>query len=195
MKRNTKISAAVAAILGAPATTIVIAAPAETSTTAGTGIELQEVVVTATRREENLQNVPIAIQALTGDTLSKLNATTFDDYVKYLPNVTAQGLGPGQNNIYMRGLATGVTGIQGSGVVGSFPNVAIYLDEQSAQVPGRNLDIFAADLERIEVLARLSTTRTAAATSTTCRRPLHALTPTWASITRTRAARCRPTAW
>jgi outer membrane receptor protein involved in Fe transport len=152
MKRNPKISAAVAAILSAPATTIVIAAPAETSTTAGTGIELQEVVVTATRRAENLQNVPIAIQALTGDTLSQLNATTFDDYVKYLPNVTAQGLGPGQNNIYMRGLATGVTGIQGSGVVGSFPNVAIYLDEQSAQVPGRNLDIFAADLERIEVL-------------------------------------------
>jgi iron complex outermembrane recepter protein len=152
MKRNPKISAAVAAILSAPATTIVIAAPAETSATTGTGTELAEVVVTATRREENLQNVPITIQALTGDTLSKLNATTFDDYVKYLPNVTAQGLGPGQNNIYMRGLATGVTGIQGAGVVGSFPNVAIYLDDQSAQVPGRNLDIYAADLERIEVL-------------------------------------------
>src|SRR5215469_10352556 len=148
MKRNSKISAAVAAILSAPVPVMVFAA--DTSSTAGN--ELQEVIVTAQRRAENLQTVPITVTALTGETLSKLNVTTFDDYVKYLPNVTAQGLGPGQNNIYMRGLATGVTGIQGSGVVGSFPNVAIYLDEQSAQVPGRNLDIYAADLERIEVL-------------------------------------------
>jgi outer membrane receptor protein involved in Fe transport len=151
MKPKSKISAAVAAVLSAP--TIVVAAPADQAATGGGGNELQEIIVSATRREENLQNVPISIQALTGDTLAKLNVTTFDDYVKYLPNVTAQGNGPGQNNIYMRGLATGVTGIQGQGVVGSFPNVAIYLDDQSGQVPGRNLDIYAADLERIEVLA------------------------------------------
>ena len=41
--------------------------------------ELQEVIVTANRREENLQDVPITIQVLTGETLAKLNATTFDD--------------------------------------------------------------------------------------------------------------------
>jgi len=152
MKPNSKISAAVAAILSAPATAIVFAAPADTATATATRTELEEVIVTANRREENLQNVPITIQALTGDTLTKLNVTTFEDYVKFLPNVTAQGLGPGQNNIYMRGLSTGVTGLQGSGVVGPFPNVAVYLDDQSAQVPGRNLDIYAADLERIEVL-------------------------------------------
>src|SRR6266850_464920 len=150
MKPNLKVSAAVAAILSAPTTAIVFAAPAETGTAADTG--LQEVIVTAQRREESLQNVPITIQALTGDTLTKLNVTTFDDYVKYLPNVTSQGLGPGQNNIYMRGLSTAVGALQGSGVVGAFPNVAVYLDDQSAQLPGRNLDIYAADLERIEVL-------------------------------------------
>jgi len=149
MKPNPKISAAVAAILSAPATTIVLAAPEETGTATDT---LQEVIVTAQRREESLQNVPITIQALTGDTLAKLNVTTFDDYVKYLPNVTSQGLGPGQNNIYMRGLSTAVGALQGSGVVGAFPNVAVYLDDQSAQLPGRNLDVYAADLERIEVL-------------------------------------------
>ena len=149
MKPNPKISAAVAAILSAPATTIVLAAPEETGTATDT---LQEVIVTAQRREESLQNVPITIQALTGDTLAKLNVTTFDDYVKYLPNVTSQGLGPGQNNIYMRGLSTAVGALQGSGVVGAFPNVAVYLDDQSGQLPGRNLDVYAADLERIEVL-------------------------------------------
>src|SRR6266566_2959615 len=52
----------------------------------------------------------------------------------------------------MRGLGTGAFGNQAAGTNGSFPNVAIYLDEQSAQLPGRNLDIYAADLDRIEVL-------------------------------------------
>src|SRR6202023_2951294 len=76
----------------------------------------------------------------------------FDDVVKYLPNVTLAGAGPGQSNIYMRGLSIGPGTIQGGGAVGDFPNVAVYLDDQSAQLPGRNLDVYAADLERIEVL-------------------------------------------
>ncbi len=52
----------------------------------------------------------------------------------------------------MRGLSTTLPGTQGSGGIGSFPNVAVYLDDQSGALPGRNLDIYAADLERIEVL-------------------------------------------
>src|ERR1700674_5910547 len=94
MKPNLKVSAAVAAILAAPTPAIVFAAPADTASATSTGDELTEVIVTANRREENLQAVPITIQALTGDTVTKLNVTTFDDYVKYLPNVTSQGLGP-----------------------------------------------------------------------------------------------------
>jgi len=130
----------------------VVGPPREPTTKIPATDELQEVIVTANRREENLQNVPMTIQVLTGETLAKLNATTFDDFVKYLPAVTAHGVGPAQNTIYMRGLGTGEFGNQASGANGSFPNVAIYLDEQSAQLPGRNLDIYAADLERIEVL-------------------------------------------
>ncbi|MGH8338430.1 MAG: TonB-dependent receptor plug domain-containing protein, partial [Gammaproteobacteria bacterium] len=105
--------------------------------------------MTAQRRVENSQNVPITIQTMTTETMTQLNVTTFDDAVKYLPNVTTAGNGPGQNQIYMRGLSNGTIG---SGAEGSFPNVAIYLDDQSGQVPGRNLDVYAADLERIEIL-------------------------------------------
>ena len=114
--------------------------------------QLPEVMVTANRREENLQDVPITIQVLTNAALARLNISTFDDLVSYLPGVTAHGVGPSQNNIYIRGLGTGDFANQAAGSNGSFPNVAIYLDEQSAQLPGRNLDIYAADLERIEVL-------------------------------------------
>ena len=122
------------------------------SVTANNEGELAEVTVTAQRRTENLQDVPIAIQAITAVTLQQLSIENFDDVVKYLPNVTVAGTGPGQNNIYMRGLSIGPATLQGGGAVGDFPNVAVYLDDQSAQLPGRNLDVYAADLERIEVL-------------------------------------------
>ena len=52
--------------------------------------------MTAQRRSENVQNVPISIQALTAETLTQLHVETFDDYVKYLPNVTSKSNGPGQ---------------------------------------------------------------------------------------------------
>jgi outer membrane receptor protein involved in Fe transport len=104
-----------------------------------------------------MQDVPITIQALTAESLAELHVSTFDDFVRYLPNVTQASNGPGQSNIFMRGLSAeaggpGGGGSQGSGTTGQFPNVAVYLDEQSASLPGRNLDIYAADLERIEVL-------------------------------------------
>jgi outer membrane receptor protein involved in Fe transport len=75
-----------------------------------------------------------------------------DEYIKFLPSVSTASVGPGQSNIYMRGLSVGALGTQGSGTNGPWPNVAVYLDEISTQVPGRNLDLYAADLERIEVL-------------------------------------------
>src|SRR5665213_2306062 len=148
MNQYSRLSCAIAAILGAHAAG---AAPTSDQAVLSSG-EIPEVVVTATRRAENLQDVPIAITALTGETLRQLNVQTFDDVVKYLPNVSTASKGPGQNEIYMRGLSTTQGGNQGGGGVNSFPNVAVYLDDQSAQLPGRNLDIYAADLERIEVL-------------------------------------------
>jgi outer membrane receptor protein involved in Fe transport len=153
MKANPKISAAVAAILSAPAASLVFAAAGNAETAAASSSnELTEVIVTAQRRSENVQNVPITIQALTAETLQQLSVTTLDDYIKYLPNVTQASWGPGQSLIFMRGLSAGALGTQGSGTDANFPNVAVYLDDQSAQMPYRNLDVYAADIERIEVL-------------------------------------------
>jgi outer membrane receptor protein involved in Fe transport len=149
MNSNPKLSYAIAAILSGSAAGFVHAAAA-TDTEASDSI--QEITVTAQRRTENIQNVPISIQALTAETLSQLSVTTFDDYVRYLPNVSVATNGPGQGNIFMRGLSVGAAGSQSSGTIGGFPNVAIYLDDQSGQLPSRNLDIYAADLERIEIL-------------------------------------------
>jgi iron complex outermembrane recepter protein len=122
------------------------------SSRSSAGESLSEVIVTANRREENLQDVPITVQVLTSAALSRLSVTTLEDFASSLPGITVHGVGPSQNYIYARGLGTGDFANQAAGSNGSFPNVAIYLDEQSAQLPGRNLDVYAADLERIEVL-------------------------------------------
>jgi iron complex outermembrane receptor protein len=149
MNSNPKLTYAIAAILSGNIAGASYAAPADADTESDS---IQEITVTAQRRTENMQDVPIQIQALTGETLTQLNVTTFDDFVKYLPNVTSASNGPGQGVIFMRGLATSTLATQGSSGIGSFPNVAVYLDDQSGQLPGRNLDVYAADIERIEVL-------------------------------------------
>jgi iron complex outermembrane recepter protein len=149
---NRKLSYAIATILGGCSGVAAAATSADDAPEAVNADAIQEVTVTAQRRAENSQDVPITIQALTADTLTQLSATTFDDFVRYLPNVTVAGVGPGQNNIFMRGLSVGIGGQDDSGTLGLFPNVAVYLDDQSVALPGRNLDVYAADLERIEVL-------------------------------------------
>jgi len=150
LKLNTKLTYAVMAALSAGTGSVAVAATAEE--TKASGLEIADIVVTAQRRSESIQNVPITIQALSSETLSQLSVTTFDDMVKYLPNVALSSNGPAQGNIFMRGLALGSAGTQSSGTIGLYPNVAVYLDEQSGQLPSRNLDVYAADLERIEVL-------------------------------------------
>ena len=92
-------SRAVAAILAAHAGASAFAAgPADDATAPASG-GLTEVVVTAQKRSENIQDVPIAIQAFTGATLQQLNVTNFDDVIKYLPNVTASSSGPGSMSL------------------------------------------------------------------------------------------------
>jgi iron complex outermembrane recepter protein len=151
MNTNTKISSAIAAILGTCSAGWVHAAP-PTEPDADVGA-ISEIIVTAQRRSESMQNVPITIQAFTSESLKELNVSTFDDFVKYVPNVSVASNGPGQNNIYMRGLSIGAGGSQGTGQnTTQTPNVALYLDDESVSLPYHNLDVYAVDLERIEVI-------------------------------------------
>ena len=152
MKARYLISCAAVAILSGGGV-----AAAQTATPSGpdpnaSSVGVQDVIVTAQRRTESIQNVPATIQAFTGASLQKLNVTTLDDLLKYVPNVTYGNNGPGQGNIFIRGLSAGFAGNQSSATIGNFPNVAIYLDDQSFQFPARNVDIYAVDLERVEVL-------------------------------------------
>ena len=151
MTFNSKLSCAVAAILsGTSAASVQAATGSDTDTNSDT---IQEITVTAQRRVENMQDVPITIQALTAETLTQLNVLTFDDFIKYLPNVTSASSGPGQGPLYHARPVDDAARHPGVGrQSAAFPTSRSTSMISPAPLPGRNLDIYAADLERIEVL-------------------------------------------
>ena len=108
-----------------------------------------EIVITATKREENLQDVPISVQAIGTRRLDQLNISNFEDYTKQLPSVSFQTAAPGYTTVYMRGVATGGDGNH----TGSLPSVGFYLDEQPVTTIGGTLDVHIYDIARIESLA------------------------------------------
>jgi outer membrane receptor protein involved in Fe transport len=112
---------------------------------------LEEVVVTAQKRTENIQDVPISIDMLSNAKLEELNVKNFDDYVRMLPSVAATPSvqGAGFAAVYMRGIVTGGDGQATT----SQPSVGTYLDEQPITTIQGNLDVHLYDIARVEALA------------------------------------------
>ena len=123
--------------------------PKPNTAAAPSDVDSNEIVVTATKREENLQNVPISIQAIGTKRLDQLNISNFEQYTKQLPSVSFQTSAPGATVVYMRGVATGGDGNH----TGSLPSVGSYLDEQPITTIGGTLDVHIYDVARIESLA------------------------------------------
>jgi iron complex outermembrane receptor protein len=110
---------------------------------------LDEVIVTAEKRTESLQNVPLSITAIGTEKLDELHVQNINDYIKYLPSVSYQSTGPGFAKIYMRGVSSGGDGNHS----GSLPSVGVYLDEQPITTIQGPLDIHVYDIARVEALA------------------------------------------
>ena len=110
---------------------------------------LEEIVVTAEKRTENLQDVPVSIQALSTAKLEELHVTDFTDYAQFMPTVSFQSDGPGFSHAYMRGVAAN-NNINHSG---PSPSVGVYLDEQPITTIDGELDLHIYDIERVEALA------------------------------------------
>jgi iron complex outermembrane recepter protein len=108
-----------------------------------------EIVVTAQKREQNLQDVPLAITAIGSEKLDQLQINEFQDVVKFLPSVTIQQAGPGFAQVYFRGVASG----ENANHSASLPTVGTYLDEMPITTIQGALDIHAYDLSRVEALA------------------------------------------
>src|SRR6476659_5474985 len=111
-----------------------------------------EIIITATKREENLQNVPISVQALGTQRLDQLNISNFQEYTRQLPSVSYLTAAPGSTVVYMRGISAAESGAEGNHS-GPLPQVGSYLDEQPITTIGGTLDVHIYDIARIESLS------------------------------------------
>ena len=112
---------------------------------------LEAVTVTAQKRSENLQKVPISIQVLGTEQLDELHVTDFQDIATQFPSVSFQRLGevPSNFQVYMRGVASGGDGNHS----GPLPSVGVYIDEQPVTTIRGAIDLHPYDIQRVEALA------------------------------------------
>jgi iron complex outermembrane receptor protein len=108
--------------------------------------KLEEVVVTATRRELDLQNVAQSVSAFTTADIEKQAFAGVEDVINALPSVNLINSMPGRNSIVMRGVSTG------SSEYRTDSQVAVYLDDQPLTSISQQVDIVPIDIERIEAL-------------------------------------------
>ena len=112
-----------------------------------------EIIITATKREENLQNVPISVQVLGNRRLDQLNISNFEQFTKQLPSVSFLEYQPGQTTVYMRGISSSGGSNSEGNHSGPLPQVGFYLDEQPITTIGGTLDVHIYDIARIENLS------------------------------------------
>ncbi|MDB6162165.1 MAG: TonB-dependent receptor [Gammaproteobacteria bacterium] len=112
---------------------------------------LQEVVVTAQKRAEDLQKVPISLQVLSSEKLDQLQVHDLDDYAKLLPSVTFRSNGPGQAELFFRGISTSSSATPLH--AGFLPSSGLYLDEIPVTTVAGALDVHIYDIARVEALA------------------------------------------
>ncbi len=134
--------------MAAPTVGLLAAAGAYAADTAAVG-GLEEVVVTAQKRSESLQSVPLSLIAMGTAKLEELKVQSFDDYVKYMPSVSYESTSPGFARVFMRGVASGENGNHS----GPQPSVGTYLDEQPITTIQGAIDVHIYDIERVEALS------------------------------------------
>lgn len=116
---------------------------ADAATDADGATAVGEVIVTATRRAESIQKVPISVQALGAEKMQERQVKGLSDLVTLLPSVSFAGLGPGRQTTYFRGIVP---------AGGTYASVGYYLDD--IPITGTGVpDIHVYDLERVEALS------------------------------------------
>ncbi len=108
-------------------------------------VSLEEIIVTAQKRVERLQDVPLSITAIPTDQIEKMGASTFTDYARTVPGLSFIDRGPGRTSITIRGITTGAD--QGKQAL-----VGVYFDDMPVSAPSFQPDLNLFDIERVEVL-------------------------------------------
>ena len=110
---------------------------------------IEEIIVTASKKEENIQDVPMSVQAVSAAELDKKNIKSLEDISNISPAVSFNNVGPGKSNFYIRGVSDGA-------IMNSYASpeatTALYIDEQPLTAASLTPDLHIYDIERVEVL-------------------------------------------
>ncbi|EAQ99472.1 TonB-dependent receptor [Congregibacter litoralis] len=111
--------------------------------------QLEEVLVTATKREASVQDLPFSINAQTAADIQRQNAFNLEDLARNVAGLTIQNLGPGQSQVAIRGVSAGQVVRDQPGVK---EQVGVYLDETVISLSLFTPDLDLYDLQRVETL-------------------------------------------
>ena len=110
---------------------------------------IEDIVVTASKRSENLQDLAMSVQAIGAAELDKKNIKGLDDIANLSPAITLDAGGPGNSTFYIRGVSDGGFGNPS----GAASTTALYLDDQPLTTIGQTPDLHVYDIERVEILS------------------------------------------
>jgi iron complex outermembrane recepter protein len=128
---------------------LAVSTPAFAQDAAEEEIEGNEIIVTATKRSETIQDVPFSINAQTAAQMQKTGATSIEDISRSVAGLTVQNLGPGQSQVSIRGVSAGQVVRDQPGVK---EQVGVYLDESVVSLSLFTPDFDLFDLNRVETL-------------------------------------------
>ena len=111
--------------------------------------EIEEVVVTATKRSERIQDVPFSVAAKTAQDITRASASGIEDLARGFAGMSVQNLGPGQSQVAMRGVSAGQIVRDQPGVK---EQVGVYLDDSVVSLSLFTPDFDPFDVNRVEVL-------------------------------------------
>ena len=129
------------------ATTVAAAVTAALAGYTSAEAQLEEIIVTATKKEQSLQDIAGSVQAISESDLKKNQAMRMEDYAKLIPSMAYMSYSPGTGKIYMRGIA------DDNGTFIAEESVAMYIDEQPVTQAGILVDVRMVDVNRVEALA------------------------------------------
>ena len=108
---------------------------------------LEEIIVTARKRSENLQDVPISVQAFSADAIAKQGIRTLEDYARLIPSLTYSSWLPGASIVVFRGVTTTADAFSGTS------SAATFFNEMPITSQGQNPEVATVDMERIEAVS------------------------------------------
>jgi iron complex outermembrane recepter protein len=149
MRINSDIRVLKTALLAATSLATLLGAPTLAAAQEAQASRLDEVIVTGTKRDSTIQDVPFSINAQTQEDIQRSGAVTLEDLSRNVAGLTIQNLGPGQSQVAVRGVSAGQVVRDQPGVK---EQVGIYLDESVISLSLFTPDIDLFDLNRVETL-------------------------------------------